>query len=126
MRTEQSTWAYGPYPEDTSEQLDAFFPDRDLDGPVIDSSSSGGSSPTTAEPYTPDFLNFSADKNKKLRHKKSLRAVVAEQHKKQTERGFRSDPSTIPAKEEMVILTGAFVALGIDVQRGVSSDCALV
>ncbi|THH09471.1 hypothetical protein EW145_g1989 [Phellinidium pouzarii] len=93
IKTSQSTWAYRPGPEEISEHLDSFFPDHDLDKPVIDSAS-GGSSPTAAEPAMPGFQNSSADKEKKSKHKKSIR-IVATEHKKKNDRVSRSDSSTM-------------------------------
>lgn len=57
-------------------RLDTFFPDHDLDKPVIDTTS-GGTSPTTAEPTV---VPQPAPADKRSRHKKSIR-VVAEEHK---------------------------------------------
>lgn len=92
IKKSQSEWAYRPNPEEISERLDTFFPDHDLDKPVIDS---GGSSPTAVEPAVPGFQNSSADKDKKSRHKKSIRIVASEQNKKKYERSSRSDSSTM-------------------------------
>ncbi|KAI5123627.1 hypothetical protein M0805_003441 [Coniferiporia weirii] len=91
IKTSQNTWAYRPYPEEISERLDSFFPDHDLDKPVIDS---GGSSPTAAEPAVPGFQNPSVDKDRRSKHKKSIRIVAAE-HKKKNDRASRSDSSTL-------------------------------
>ncbi|EED79364.1 hypothetical kinase [Postia placenta Mad-698-R] len=70
------TWAPRPPPEDVYDRLEEYFPEHDLDRPVIDVSS-GGSSPTSAE--NPAVVSH------KYRHKRSIRHV-AEEHKKTASR----------------------------------------
>ena len=93
IKAGESTWAPRPPPEEITERLDSFFPNHDLDEPLIDSSS-GGSSPTAAEPPIRGFQGSSADKEKKFRHKKSIRVVAAE-GKKKIDRSSKSDSSTV-------------------------------
>ena len=72
------TWAFRPPPEDMYERLEEFFPDHDLDKPVIDATPSGGSSPTQAEhPPPPAF-----PPPNRTRHKKSIRVVAHERASK--------------------------------------------
>lgn len=66
------TWAPRPPPEEVFERLQEYFPEHDVDKPVIEAQS-GGTSPTSAE-HPP--LPTPADK--KFRHKKSIRVVAAE------------------------------------------------
>lgn len=74
------TWAFRPPAEVMYDRLEEYFPDHDLDKPLIESTS-GGSSPTAVEPAIPAFQGSSADKDRKFRHKKSIR-IVAEEHKR--------------------------------------------
>ncbi|KAG6334046.1 hypothetical protein ID866_5049 [Astraeus odoratus] len=85
---EESTWAHRPPPEDVYERLEDFFPEHDLDKPVIDANS-GGTSPTTTEhPYgiPPD----DRERITGVRGKKSIR-IVAEEHKKRIDRTSRAE-----------------------------------
>ncbi|KAL6310140.1 kinase-like domain-containing protein [Sparassis latifolia] len=81
------TWAPRPPPEDVYERLEEYFPEHDLDKPVIETPS-GGTSPTTAENPVPAPGRF--------RHKKSIR-VVAEEHKKRIDRTSRLESSSVTA-----------------------------
>lgn len=81
------TWAPRPPPEEVFERLQEYFPEHDIDEPVIDMPS-GGTSPTSAEPNVP----LPAEKQK-FRHKKSIR-LVAEEHKKRVDRRSRMEPAT--------------------------------
>lgn len=79
---EESTWAPRPSPEDVFNRLEEFFPEHDLDKPVIDANS-GGTSPTTDYPH-----GISLDDRERLtgvRGKKSIR-IVAEEHKRRIDR----------------------------------------
>ena len=70
-----------PNPEEVLNRLEAscYFPDHDLDKPVIEASS-GGTSPTAVEnPPAPLPYNGKPPADKRSRHKKSIR-VVAEEH----------------------------------------------
>ena len=72
------TWAFRPPPEDMYERLEEFFPDHDLDKPVIDATPSGGSSPTQPDhPPPPAF-----PPPNRTRHKKSIRVVAHERASK--------------------------------------------
>ncbi|KII93880.1 hypothetical protein PLICRDRAFT_36100 [Plicaturopsis crispa FD-325 SS-3] len=85
------TWAPRPPPEEMYDRLEEYFPEHDLDKPVIEASS-GQTSPTAAEhPAVPPPVNV--DKSR-VRAKKSIR-IVAEEHKKKIDRTSRSDSSTI-------------------------------
>ena len=80
------TWAPRPPPEVMYERLEEYFPEHDLDKPVIDAPS-GGTSPTATEaPAVPVSRGF--------KHKKSIR-VVANEHKRQMDRTSRGDDSTV-------------------------------
>lgn len=85
---EESTWAHRPPPEDVYERLEEFFPEHDLDKPVIDANSSG-TSPTATEPpngIPPD----DRERITGMRGKKSIR-IVAEEHKKRIDRNSRAE-----------------------------------
>ncbi|KAF9015072.1 hypothetical protein BDQ17DRAFT_1268604 [Cyathus striatus] len=81
------TWAPRPPPEVVYNHLEEFFPEHDLDKPVIESSS-GGTSPTAVEPVAPLAAPPPPERSK-MRSKKSIR-VVAEEHK---QRASRVEPS---------------------------------
>lgn len=68
------TWAPRPPPEEVFERLQEYFPEHDVDKPVIEAQS-GGTSPTSAEQPT---LPAQAQAERKFRHKKSIRVVAAE------------------------------------------------
>lgn len=84
-----STWAPRPPPEDVYERLEEFFPEHDLDKPVIEASS-GGTSPTTAEPPAVIAPPTPVPDRTRIRGKKSIR-IVAEEHKKLIDRSSRGD-----------------------------------
>ena len=81
-----SSWASRPNPEDVIDRLEQWFPNHDVDKPVIESSS-GGTSPTAAVappvPAAPIPPHMVA--SQKRGHKKSIR-VVAEEHKQRISR----------------------------------------
>ncbi|KAI8980739.1 kinase-like domain-containing protein [Trametes punicea] len=80
------TWAPRPPPEVMYERLEEYFPEHDLDKPVIETPS-GGTSPTSTEaPAMPA--------PQRSKHKKSIRHVAAE-HKRQLDRTSRGDESTV-------------------------------
>lgn len=70
------TWAPRPPPEEVLERLQEYFPEHDVDEPVIDAPS-GGTSPTstTAEPGPLPAAE------RRSRHKKSIRVVAAERRR---------------------------------------------
>ncbi|KAL0951310.1 hypothetical protein HGRIS_008017 [Hohenbuehelia grisea] len=74
------TWAPRPSPEDVYERLEEFFPEHDLDKPVIDATS-GGTSPTAADYPTPPPQLAPAPERGNMRSKKSIR-IVAQEHKR--------------------------------------------
>ncbi|KZT05856.1 Pkinase-domain-containing protein [Laetiporus sulphureus 93-53] len=76
---DDDTWAPRPPPEDVYDRLDQFFPEHDLDHPVIEMPS-GGSSPTSTDNPAPA--------PHRSRHKKSIR-VVAEERKNWIDRNSR-------------------------------------
>ncbi|KAL1951561.1 hypothetical protein VTO73DRAFT_710 [Trametes versicolor] len=79
------TWAPRPPPEVMYERLEEYFPEHDLDKPVIETPS-GGASPTSTEaPAVPITQRF--------KHKKSIRVVAAE-HKRQLDRTSRAEDAT--------------------------------
>ncbi|KAF8560282.1 Pkinase-domain-containing protein [Imleria badia] len=86
---EEYTWAHRPPPEDVYDRLEEFFPEHDLDKPVIEANS-GGTSPTTADP---SYGITSNDRERiNVRGKKSIR-IVAEEHKKRLDRTSRAESS---------------------------------
>jgi hypothetical protein len=89
---QDSSWASRPNPEEVINKLEVWFPDHDLDKPVIEASS-GGTSPTVAEsPPAPLPYNGKAA-DKRSRHKKSIR-VVAEEHNLRQDRTSRMQSSS--------------------------------
>jgi hypothetical protein len=89
---QDSSWASRPNPEEVLNRLEDFFPDHDLDKPVIEASS-GGTSPTAPEsPPAPLPYNGKAA-DKRSRHKKSIR-VVAEEHNLRQDRTSRLQSSS--------------------------------
>jgi len=83
------TWAPRPAAEEVYDRLEEFFPEHDLDMPVIEATSGG--SPTTAEyPAAPPVLDKDRPEKGLTRGKKSIR-IVAEEHKKRIDRTSRPD-----------------------------------
>ncbi|TCD63316.1 hypothetical protein EIP91_005662 [Steccherinum ochraceum] len=82
------TWAPRPPPEEVFNNLQEYFPEHDVDKPVIEAAS-GGTSPTSAEPTT---LMPLPSNGRKFRHKKSIRVVAAE-HKQRVDRTSRMEPT---------------------------------
>lgn len=78
---------FRPPPEEVYERLGDFFPEHDLDEPVIEATS-GGTSPTSVDSPAVPALTQTIDKRK---HKKSIR-VVANEHKKRLDRNSRATP----------------------------------
>ncbi|KAF5380093.1 hypothetical protein D9615_006225 [Tricholomella constricta] len=87
-----SAWAPRPPPEDIYECLEEFFPEHDLDKPVIEANS-GETSPTTAEPAIPAPPEAAPPEKLRIRGKKSIR-IVAEEHKELIDRMSRADPTS--------------------------------
>src|ERR1700761_8657544 len=86
----EPTWAPRPPPEDVYERLDDFFPEHDLDEPVIEAMS-GGTSPTSTDQMIPvpaPPAPTVADKGR-IHGKKSIRLVAQERRRyiAQTSRG---------------------------------------
>ncbi|KAF5385509.1 hypothetical protein D9757_005360 [Collybiopsis confluens] len=105
-------WAPRPLPEDMYEKLDQYFPEHDLDKPVIEATS-GGTSPTAAiidvslghsvppvpqippEKDIPHYIRSGVSRERssekserersRIRAKKSIR-IVAQEHKKRIDR----------------------------------------
>ena len=93
--TFQDSWASRPNPEEVLDRLEVFFPNHDVDKPVIEASS-GGTSPTTVE-YPPAPLPYNGRAaDKRARHKKSIR-VVAEEHNLRQDRTSRLQSSSAAA-----------------------------
>lgn len=89
---QDSSWASRPNPEEVLDRLEVFFPDYDVDKPVIEASS-GGTSPTAVE-YPPAPLPYNGRAaDKRSRHKKSIR-VVAEEHNLRQDRTSRLQSSS--------------------------------
>ena len=90
---QDSSWASRPNPEEVLNRLEVFFPDHDLDKPVIEAGS-GGTSPTAVEnPPAPLPYNGKPLPDKRSRHKKSIR-VVAEEHNLRQDRTSRLQSSS--------------------------------
>lgn len=91
---QDSTWAPRPPPEDVYERLEEFFPEHDLDKPLIEASS-GGTSPTTADAPAAlaPLVPVPPDKTSRIKWKKSIR-IVAQEHKKLIDRTSRGDSSS--------------------------------
>lgn len=85
---EEYTWAHRPPPEDVYDRLEEFFPEHDLDKPVIEANS-GGTSPTAVDPSHAITSN-DRERINNVRGKKSIR-IVAEEHKKRLDRTSRAE-----------------------------------
>lgn len=86
----EMTWAPRPAAEEVYDRLEEFFPEHDLDMPVIEATSGAGS-PTTAEyPAAPPVPDKDKPEKGLTRGKKSIR-IVAEEHKKRIDRTSRPD-----------------------------------
>jgi len=84
------TWAPRPAAEEVYNRLEDFFPEHDLDMPVIEATSGTGS-PTAAEyPAAPPVPDKDKPEKGLTRGKKSIR-IVAEEHKKRIDRTSRPD-----------------------------------
>lgn len=84
------TWAPRPAAEEVYNRLEDFFPEHDLDMPVIEATSGTGS-PTNAEyPAAPPVPDKDKPEKGLTRGKKSIR-IVAEEHKKRIDRTSRPD-----------------------------------
>ncbi|THH33522.1 hypothetical protein EUX98_g665 [Antrodiella citrinella] len=81
------TWAPRPPPEEVFDNLQEYFPEHDVDKPVIEAAS-GGTSPTSAEPTT----LVPVPEGRRFRHKKSIRVVAAE-HKRRVDRTSHMEPT---------------------------------
>jgi hypothetical protein len=81
------SWAFRPPPEDVYERLEEFFPDHDLDKPVIEASP-GGTWPTANEHLL--MPPPQANDKSRVKSKKSIR-IVAQEHKKRIDRNSRAD-----------------------------------
>ncbi|KAK0464912.1 MAP kinase [Desarmillaria tabescens] len=89
-----------PPPEDVYERLEDFFPEHDLDKPVIEANS-GGTSPTTVEQVaevSPEPASIAVPpiplmvEKSRVKGKKSIRHV-AEEHKRRINRTSKADSS---------------------------------
>ena len=90
---QDSSWASRPNPEEVIDRIEDFFPDHDLDKPVIEASS-GRTSPTAVEnPPAPLPDNGKPPPDKRSRHRKSIR-VVAEEHNSRQDRTSRLQSSS--------------------------------
>ncbi|TBU45235.1 Pkinase-domain-containing protein [Dichomitus squalens] len=114
------TWAPRPPPEVMYERLEEYFPEHDLDKPVIEAAS-GGTSPTATElPAVP------MPPQQRFRHKKSIRVVAAE-HKRQLDRTSRGDDSTVAPmsrKRHTKMWGGKLEELTTEQGKGPSSSTA--
>ncbi|KAI0800996.1 kinase-like domain-containing protein [Fomes fomentarius] len=105
------TWAPRPPPEVMYEKLEEYFPEHDLDKPVIEAPS-GGTSPITTE------APAAAPVNPRFKHKKSIRVVAAE-HKRQMDRTSRGDDSS---KRHTKLWGSKLEEVTTDLGRGTSSS----
>ena len=88
-----SSWASRPNPEEVIDRPEDYFPDHDLDKPVIEASS-GGTSPTAVEnPPAPLPYIGKPPLDKRSKHKKSIR-VVTEEYNSSQDRSSRLQSST--------------------------------
>lgn len=87
---EEYTWAHRPPPEDVYDRLEEFFPEHDLDKPVIEANS-GGTSPTALD-SSHGITSNDRERINNVRGKKSIR-IVAEEHKKRLDRTSRAESS---------------------------------
>ncbi|KAH8102547.1 MAP kinase [Cristinia sonorae] len=85
------TWAPRPPVEEVFDNLQEYFPEHDVDKPVIEAAS-GGTSPTSAEPST--LIAVPDTRQPKFRHKKSIRVVAAGR----IDRTSRMEPTTVQAQ----------------------------
>ncbi|KAJ4486026.1 MAP kinase [Lentinula aciculospora] len=98
-------WAPRPPPEDMYEKLDQYFPEHDLDKPVIEAAS-GGTSPiaTTTDvglgPGVPPRTPGERERSR-IRAKKSIR-IVAQEHKKKIDRTSMVSHLTPPSDVDTV------------------------
>jgi mitogen-activated protein kinase kinase kinase len=86
-----SHWTPRPPPEDVYDRLEDFFPEHDLDKPVIEANS-GGNSPTNPEPVQPlppppstsaaMATQIQQQERARLRSTKKSIRIVAEEHKR--------------------------------------------
>jgi len=98
------TWAPRPAAEEVYDRLEEFFPEHDLDMPVIETSSG---SPTTAEyPAAPPVPDKDKPEKGLTRGKKSIR-IVAEEHKKRIDRTSRPDNLTNVLRKRSTKLWGS-------------------
>ncbi|KAJ7071114.1 MAP kinase [Mycena amicta] len=107
---QEDTWAPRPPPEDVYERLEDFFPEHDLDKPVIEAAS-GGTSPTSTDqvPVAVPLAPAATDKDKgRIRGKKSIR-IVAQERKKYIDRASRGDGMTAIQRKRSTKLWGSRV-----------------
>lgn len=86
----ECTWAPRPAPEEVYERLEEFFPEHDLDKPVIEASSGSGSPTTTDNPAVTPLADKDRPEKGLVRAKKSIR-IVAQEHKKRIDRTSRAE-----------------------------------
>ncbi|KLO14494.1 Pkinase-domain-containing protein [Schizopora paradoxa] len=109
VKSSAEAWDFRPPAESIYGQMDAFFPDHDLDKPVIEQSISGGTSPTTAEPNIPPFQNTQSEKEKRFNKKKSIRIVAAEHKKKIEDRISKAETQSSVIRKRSTKLWGSKV-----------------
>ncbi|KAF7975173.1 hypothetical protein HWV62_10365 [Athelia sp. TMB] len=97
----ERTWAPRPTPEEVYERLEDFFPERNLDEPVIETGSGVGYS-TATKISVPLSEQDKSDKNGIRKAKKSIR-IVAEERKKKIDRTSHAiDLSSIRSRSTKV------------------------
>ncbi|CAK5280497.1 unnamed protein product [Mycena citricolor] len=107
---EEATWAPRPPLDDVYERLEDFFPEHDLDKPVVEAIS-GSASPTEPVPAPPVV----PEKDKgRIRSKKSIR-IVAQERKKYIDRTSRiGDSLTAVQRKRSTKLWGSRVEEVVD------------
>ncbi|KAI0080310.1 Pkinase-domain-containing protein [Panus rudis PR-1116 ss-1] len=80
------TWAPRPPVEEVVENMHNYFPEHDVDKPVLDAPSGGGS------PTSPEHPTLLPQADRRFRHKKSIRVVAAE-HKRRVDRTSHMEPA---------------------------------
>ncbi|KAF7310843.1 MAP kinase kinase kinase [Mycena chlorophos] len=105
---QEDTWAPRPPPEDVYERLEDYFPQHDLDKPVIEAAS-GGTSPTSTDLVpAPAPLTPAATEKSRLRGKKSIR-IVAQERKRHLDRASRAEGMTAVQRKRSTKLWGSKV-----------------
>ncbi|KZS96120.1 kinase-like protein [Sistotremastrum niveocremeum HHB9708] len=101
-----AAWVTRPQPEIVYDRLEKFFPDHDLDKPVIDAPS-GGSSPTAYDNAATLGENDRA--HLKAKHKKSIRVVASQRKKALVRQSQMETPSATALRRRSTKMWGSKV-----------------